>query len=285
MNAHQALDLIVGQARRGELIFPTNMAASLRLQRALGDPGCHLETAAELVLAEPLIAARLVAIANSVAYTRFGGRVSNVRAAVSLLGFTPLRSLVAAIVVRQLASEIADAELRHKAELLWQHCATVAALAKVLAREFTEIDPETALFAGIVHEIDGFYLLSRAAEFPALFKDDPGASGLKMRAVLVRCILQTLKIPRPVGGAVESLFDGSPVRPPVTVDDVLSLANTLAAVASPLAGWGGIGAETAVGIPDFSLGIPDFSRDGKTLTAVLESAADEIRSITESLLL
>jgi hypothetical protein len=285
MNANQALHLIVGQAGRGELVFPTNMAASLRLQRALGDPDCHLETAAELVLAEPLIAARLVTIANSVAYTRFGGRVSNVRAAVSLLGFTPLRSLVAVIVVRQLASEIVDAELRHKAEVLWQHSANVAALAKILAREFTEVDPETAMFAGIVHEIDGFYLLSRAAEFPALLKGDPGASGVKMRAELSRCILQALKIPKSVGMAVESLFDGSPVRPPVRADDVLLLANTLAAVASPLAGWGGIGVETAVGMPDFSLGIPDFSLDDKTLSTVLETTADEIRSLTDSLLL
>lgn len=284
MNKSQALELIVLQAVRDELIFPTNMAASLRLQRALGDPGCHLERAAEMVLAEPLIAARLVAIANSVAYTRFGGRISNVRTAVSLLGFNPLKSLVAVIVVRQLASEIADAGLRHKAELLWQHCANVAALAKVLAREFTGIDPETALFAGIVHEIDGFYLLSRATEFPALLDDDPGASSLEMRAALARCILRTLKIPKPVGNAVESLFARDPVRPPATTGDVLVLANALAAVASPLAGRGEASAESAVGMPDFSLGIPDFSVGDRTLTAVLEATADEIKAMTESLL-
>ena len=118
MNKQEALAHIVDQASRGELIFPTNMAASIRLQQALDDPGCHLEAAAKLVLAEPLVAARLVSIANSVAYTRYGGRVSNVRAAVSLLGFRPLRALVAAIVIRQLASEITDAALRQQAEQL-----------------------------------------------------------------------------------------------------------------------------------------------------------------------
>ncbi|MDI6745912.1 MAG: HDOD domain-containing protein [Rhodocyclaceae bacterium] len=278
MNAHQALALIVGQARRGELVFPTNMTASLRLQQALGDPDCHLETAAELVLAEPLIAARLVAIANSVAYTRFGGRVSNVRAAVSLLGFTPLRSLVAVIVVRQLASEIADAELRRQAERLWHHCATVASLAKVLAREFTEVDPETALFAGVVHEIDGFYLLSRAEEFPELLTDVSGKTGREMRQELASCIMQTLKIPRPVGDAVVRLFSGDPARPPVTAGDVLLLANQLTAVTSPLREWDGTGATPANNMPEFSV-------DGKTLTAVLETSADEIKSMAESLLL
>lgn len=108
MDRNQALQHIVRQARAGELIFPTRMAATLRLQRLLGDPDCHLDQVADMALAEPLVAARLVAIANSVAYTRFGGHVSNVRKAVGLLGFKPLRALVAVIVVRQLAEEIKD---------------------------------------------------------------------------------------------------------------------------------------------------------------------------------
>lgn len=238
-----------------------------------------------MALAEPLIAARLVAIANSVAYTRFGGRVSNVRAAVGLLGFNPLRSLVAVIVIRQLASEIADDGLRHKAEQLWQHCANVAALAKVLAREFTEVDPETALFAGVVHEIEGFYLLSRATEFPALLEGEPNTADNEARAALASCIFMALKIPKPVAAAMASLYADVPNQPPVTVGDVLLLANALAPVSSPLAGWGGASAVPAVGMPDFSSGMPDFSVDGRTLTAVLETAAEEIGSMTESLLL
>jgi hypothetical protein len=31
----------------------------------------------------------------------------------------------------------------------------------------TGVNEDTALFAGIVHEVGGFYLLSRAEEFPA----------------------------------------------------------------------------------------------------------------------
>ena len=47
----------------------------------------------------------------------------------------------------------------------------MAALAHVLSRRVSHVDAETAMFAGIVHEVGGFYLLSRAEEFPALLED------------------------------------------------------------------------------------------------------------------
>lgn len=277
MDRRDALKIIVGQAGRGELIFPTNVAASLKLQQALDDPGCHLEAAAELVLAEPLIAARLVAIANSVAYTRFGGKVSNVRSAVSLLGFKTLRSLVAAIIVRQISGSISDPALRAKADLLWQHCASVAALARVIARELTAVDPETALFAGIVHEISGFYLLSRAEEYPELVEGVPDQASQDDDLFLAHSVLQVLKVPRAVTSALESLYTDVRSSPPISLGDVLGLANDLASVASPLTG---IDEETA----SRTAASLDLVVGTKTLRVVLAEAEGEIRSMLEALL-
>lgn len=277
MDRLEALKIIVGQASRGELIFPTNVAASLKLQHALDDPGCHLEAAAELVLAEPLIAARLVAIANSVAYTRFGGKVSNVRAAVSVLGFKTLRSLVAAIIVRQISGSISDPALRTKADLLWQHCASVAALAKVIARELTEVDPETALFAGIVHEISGFYLLSRAEEYPALVGGAADESSQEDDLFLAHSVLQVLKVPRAVTSAVESLYAGVRSSPPVSLGDVLGLANDLASVVSPLTGIDEEVSSRAAASRDLVVG-------SKALRMILVECEGEIESILEALL-
>jgi HD-like signal output (HDOD) protein len=117
--------------------------------------------AARLVQAEPLLAARTVAIANSAAYNRSGNDVTNVRAAVQRVGFRTLGALAAP---SSCASWQRDhrSRLRAKADQLWQHSAHVAALAQVIARRVSFVDPETAMFAGIVHEVGGFYLLSRA---------------------------------------------------------------------------------------------------------------------------
>lgn len=278
MDRLETIKLIVEQAGRGELIFPTNVRASLKLQQALDDPDCHLEVAAQLVLAEPLIAARLVAIGNSVAYTRYGAKVDNVRTAVSLLGFKTLRSLVASIVVRQFSSAIVEPAIREKAELLWQHCAQVAALAKVIARQVTQLDPDTAMFAGIVHEIGGFYLLSRAEEFPGLLEGGPDRWAADTDRDLARSVLRILMVPKPVISAVESLWEGVRNIPPVTLGDTLVLANDLAPIHSPLTSSADASTLRAAECIDFEV------RD-KTLQAILAESADEIKSLTDALLI
>lgn len=270
MNPNPAIQDLVRQAANGELVFSANMAATLQLQRMLADPDCHLGAIADRVVAEPLIAARVVAIANSVAFTRFGGHVDNVRNAILQLGFQPLRALVAWVFVRQLAEQISDPELKARADALWQHCAQVAALAKVLAREFTRLDVESALFAGIVHEVDGFYLLSRAARRKDLLAEELDNA---TRAVLSAAVLQALKIPKPVFDAVIARFTQPLTLPPRTLADMLMLANQLARSSSPFAD--GI---VATPRPDL-----DFAADDKTLQGVLAANAGEIEAMVAAL--
>lgn len=277
MNRLEAIQHIIAQADQGELIFPTNMRAAINLQRALNDPDCHLESAAQLALGEPLIAARLVAIANSVAYTRYGAKVDNLRNAINLLGFKTLRSLVAAIIVRQFSGGIADPAIREKAELLWQHSAHVAALAKVIAAHLPQLDPDTALFAGIVHEIGGFYLLSRAEALPALLEDSPEGRPDDAERKLALRVLDILMVPQTVASAVESLWRGLHAIPPATLGDTLALANDLAAVPSPLPRSATAGIVQAAEPVDFEI-------RGKMLQAILAESAGEIRSLTDMLL-
>lgn len=277
MDRLEALKTIAAEAGRGELAFPTNVEATLKLQRALADPGCHLEDAARLVQAEPLLAARTVAIANSAAYNRGGSDVTNVRAAVQRVGFRTLEALAAAVIVRQLAGEILDPGLRARAGQLWQHCAHVAALAQVIARRVSLVDPDTALFAGIVHEVGGFYLLSRAEQFPGIIEGGAEAWIRHGEVAIGRGVLSRLGVPGPVMGAIEALWDGLRALPPETLGDTLLLANDLAPVGSPLHERPGATSPQAAATIDFAVG------DG-TLARVLAESADEVRSLTAALL-
>ncbi|RZA34330.1 MAG: HDOD domain-containing protein [Lysobacteraceae bacterium] len=287
MDRLSALKSIAAQASRGELSFPTNVDATLRLQRALNEPDCHTEMAARLVQAEPLLAARTVAIANSVAYNRAGHDVTNVRAAVQRVGFRTLGALAASVIVRQLASEIVDPGLRAKADALWIHSAHVAALAQVIARRVSFVDPETAMFAGIVHEVGGFYLLSRAEEFPGLLDDAAnGADGASCSAddwiehgevAIGRGVLLKLGVPVPVMGAIEALWNGMRALPPETLGDTLLLAKDLAPFPSPLHERPGATTLDSAATIDFTVG------EG-TLAQVLAESAEEVKSLTAALL-
>jgi HD-like signal output (HDOD) protein len=276
MDRLDALKSIAAQAGRGELAFPTHVNATLKLQRALGDPDCHVEEAARLVQTEPLLAARTVAIANSAAYNRSGNDVTNVKAAVQRVGFRPLGALVASVIVRQLAGGVTDPFLRAKADQLWQHSANVAALAQVIARRVSFVDPDTAMFAGIVHEVGGFYLLSRAGEFPGLL--DGGADEWieHGQVEIGRGVLRKLGVPAPVMDAIEALWHGMRALPPETLGDTLMLAKDLAPSPSPLLERPGFSPTQASATIDFAIG------DG-TLALILQESEEEVRSLVMAL--
>jgi HD-like signal output (HDOD) protein len=277
MNRLEAFRSIAVQAGRGELVFPTNVNASIKLQQALNDPNCHLEAASKLVMAEPLLSARTVAIANSAAYNRSGGEINNVRTAVMRLGFRTLNTITTSVIVRQLGRTISNPAMRIKSAQLWEHCAHVAATAHVLTGKLTNGDPETAMFAGIVHEVGGFYLLSRTDEFPGLLEggiEDWAEYGEKM---IGRAVLKKLGVPQPVVDAIESLWHGVRVLPPQSIGDVLLLAKELSPVPSPLqrsVAEAGIGGENLV---------DDYVGD-QSLRGLLDDSEEQIRSLTAALL-
>ncbi|MEC5215301.1 hypothetical protein RCH09_000231 [Actimicrobium sp. GrIS 1.19] len=280
MDKLDAYRIIAAQASHGELAFPTNVNASLKIQAALDDPECHIEKAVTLVAAEPLLSARTVAIANSVAYNPSGREVANVRVAVARLGFRTLRSLVAAMIVRQFASMVSDPILRVKSAQLWEHSAHVAALAFVLAKRVSKVDPETAFFAGIVHEVGGFYLLSRAAEFPGLLDGDGEDWRNFGERVIGRGVMKKLGVPEEIMTAMEAVWFGTRVLPPLTLGDTLHLAKDLAPVPSPFNPVDGSGEAYAM-----SAATIDFECGDGTLRSILEESADDVRSLTAALLM
>jgi HD-like signal output (HDOD) protein len=278
VNRLEIFGLIAAQAERGEIIFPTSVNAALRLQLALDDPDCHIEDAIKLVLGEPQLAARTVALANSAAFNRNGeATVTNVRAAVMRIGYRSLQMLVASLVVRQFGSRIVDPELRFKAEQLWEHTAHVAALAQVFARRVTFINPDTALFAAIVHEVGGFYLLSRADEFPGLLDADPENWVELCEEVVSREVMRKLSIPESVVAAIQSLRNGLLGMPPNTLLDTLLLANLFAPVQSPLA-------TKTLEQPAHEDTALDFVLDRATLDSILRESAEEFQLMSAALL-
>jgi hypothetical protein len=266
VNRIEAFGYIAAQAARGDISFPTSVNAVLRLQRALNDPDCHLEDAIRLVLGEPQLAARTVALANSSAFNAGGKPITNVRAAVTRVGYRNLQMLVASLAVRQFGSCIQDPDLRYKAEQLWEHTVQVAALAQVFARRVTFVNPDTAMFAGIVHEIGAFYLLMRADEFPGLLDDDEDRWGELCEEVVTREVGRRLALPEPVAEAVFDLRGGWLHMPPTSLLDTLLLANLYAEIPSPL--------RIEEPLPDHSESALDYLVDEATLHEIIGEATE-----------
>lgn len=279
MDRNQALTQVSDEAGRGELQFPTNSRVTMKLRQTLDDPDCHLDAAGKLIEADPLLSAQVVALANSVAFNASGREIADVRSAASRLGFATLRTLATARLTRQLADEATSPEQRRITAQLWQHSAHVGALARLIAKRISGENPEAALFAGLVHEIGGFYLLARSNQFPQLLEARPAEAAADGDAVdriavehtLSLAILRQLAVPTAVIDAVEHCAQGYLAMPPRSLGDTLLLADYLASVGSPL-----LPAEAAPAALDFSLG-------DETLLEILEQSNDEVASLTRAL--
>lgn len=270
---------IAKAAENGDLIFPSSADLALRVQRAIDDPDCSIDRLAKLVQADPVLAARVVAVANSVMYNRSGRVIDDVRSAVSRLGMNTLRVLAAAVVVRQMQGMAKSPQHRELAIRLWEHTAHVAALAQVIARRVTRVNPDTAFFAGILHEIGGFYLISKGAAHPGLLEAPPGsllAWDEGGAAAIGRAVLKHLGAPAAVLEAIEGLWKGYLAMPPQSLADTLLLADLLAPVESPLSELAGFGREGATTDIDLALG-------DQTLGGILAESRAEVDSLIDAL--
>ena len=272
----EAVQRLVADVGRGELSFPTHAEVALRIRLALDDPNIRLDDAAKLVQAEPLLAARVVAVANSVAFNRSGRSIADVRSAVSRLGFQLIRALATAVVMRQMSGTSLPARYRSLATRLWEHTAHVAALAHVVARRVTRQDPDVAMFAGIVHEVAGFFLLSRAEQYPMLIEGDPDIWAQEGEALVGRAVLSVLKVPQEVVDAIEAQWQGYLALPPENLGDTLLLADLLTPIESPLRPAAATSMENVHASVDMAVG-------ENTLANIVAESADELESLSTAL--
>jgi HD-like signal output (HDOD) protein len=152
----------------GDVVFPTCFDIVLRLRKVLQDPNHSLQEVASLVSIEPLISAKLLHLANSVAYNPSGTEVKDLKAAINRLGINTVRSAALSIVMAQMlrAKGMSDySEVTHE---LWQHSIKTAAAARVLAKTIPRINVDEAQLAGLIHDLGAFYMLYRATQYDEL---------------------------------------------------------------------------------------------------------------------
>ena len=249
------------------ITFPTFVDATVKVGRALDDPAMDADRLALVVSSEPLLAAKLVQLANSVAFNPAGKKIADVKTAVTRVGFTTVRSTAAAIAIAQVRASADLKDFREETERIWRHSLDVAAIAYVLARALTSLRPDEALFAGLVHDIGRFYLLARAARYPELaaHRDELEALIHEWHPAIGQTILQQLGLPEALTTAVAEHEVGAYRYPPRNLTDLVVLANLAA---------------QRRGQPDEpGTGLPDDS----PVLKVLAEAAAEVQSLVVAL--
>ena len=151
----------VKSAALGELSFPTSLDASRRVLKAVENPDIGMASLAKIVVAEPLLSAQVIRLANSVALYPTNQVVRDVKQAVVRVGMDPIKSLAMVLIMDQLRHSHRHSGCRDLSNRLWERSIHVAALAFVLILPI----PLGNLLPALTIGVFGFSLFQRDGLF------------------------------------------------------------------------------------------------------------------------
>lgn len=262
----------------GEVVsFPTFLDITFQVRTALKNPNLAIDQLGTLIGAEPLMSTKIIRLANSVAMNRSGRTIVDLNSAISRVGMESVRTLSFAVAMEQLLNSKKMAPFEAFSRRLWEHTVHVAALSRVLARRLTQVNPDEALFAGLVHDIGVFYLMSRAVNFPELVTDTAELEQLLVHwhDQIGHALLAAMGLPEELLRVVQEHEVERKVDSLKTLSDLIFVANRLAGIRH---GWRN---PALAGLPDPTTSCQFF--DAEALNTLLAESAEDVASLKAAL--
>jgi HD-like signal output (HDOD) protein len=218
---------LAGELSQGQVELPSVPDIVIKLQKTLSDENVTNETVVRLVGSEAMLAGKLMNMANSAALNGTGRKIADLRMAVARVGFNIVRSAALAFAVEQLRRSPEFKHLEGPLDLLWKSSVQIAALSHVIARRFSSLNGDTALLAGLMHNVGRIYILTRASKHPTLTADPLTFNSIvrDWHTNVAKALLENWRVADEIVEAVAGYEDmDREQRGPVTLTDVLSLA-------------------------------------------------------------
>jgi putative nucleotidyltransferase with HDIG domain len=155
----------------GQLQLPTLPEVALRVREVVDDENANAGEIAAIIAQDAALSARLIQVVNSPLY-RGRQEIDRLPMVIARLGNKLVRNLVTSQVMKQMfqaTNDVIDQRLR----AVWEHSVQVAAIARALAGQCSDVMPDQAMLAGLIHDIGTLPILYRAEERDELL-DSPG---------------------------------------------------------------------------------------------------------------
>ena len=269
---------LAAELSQGQVELPSVPEIVVRLQQTMSDENVTNDIVVRVIGSEPMLASKLLTMANSVALNTSGRKIADLPTAVARVGFNIVRSAALSFAVEQLRKASEYRHLEKQLDGLWKNSVQIAAMCHVIARRFSSLNGDTALLAGLMHNVGRIYILTRASKYPTLTADPLTFNSIvrDWHANVAKALLENWKVADEIVDAVAGYEDlDREARGPVTLTDVLSLAMLLERNRN--------GAE--MNVPDEGLikGLKRMQLQVRDCHAVLDESAEEIAALKSAL--
>ena len=143
----------------------------LRVRIALDDPDTTSENLATLLSVDPVLASRILVLANSTYYNAGGIKIESLGNAVGRIGFVTVRTTAISYAVELLHASEGLGALKSELRSTWSAALRRAAMSEVMARYCSKLNGDTAFIVGLLNQIGVLYIFSKYDEYPNLMRD------------------------------------------------------------------------------------------------------------------
>jgi HD-like signal output (HDOD) protein len=188
--------------------LPAFPEAVLRVQRALQSPETSAADIVAILSSDPGLAARVLRIVNSAAFKPASGEITDLRNAVSRLGFNTVRTVAIDFAMRQLRRRDAQSTMaREEIESISRDSLKVASVCYVIAKHYTRVNADQALLTGLLHGLGRLYIVMRAEETSDVTTVNIREVAAGWQATIGKAILESWGLPEALQHAVEHQDD------------------------------------------------------------------------------
>lgn len=156
---------------KNRIPLPTLPEITLKTRKLLDDRDTPFAKVSRVIGADAVLSTRLLRVANSPMY-RGNNSIDDVKSAVTRLGNTTVRNIVSSLAMQTLYQCSLPKEIKRLLLENWAHSLKTAAIAYFLAKNFTRLNPDEAMLAGLIHDIGTLPILEYAELYPELLHDE-----------------------------------------------------------------------------------------------------------------
>lgn len=165
------LQALEEKIKTNQLVLPSMPDVFLQVKKIVDDPSSNIGNIAKIIIRDPSLTARVLKVANNALY-RGDHEITNLQYAVSRMGLQLVKTLVTSHAITQMFNQPRGI-LKLFFNKLQNHSIEVSAHAYAIATNYSKLNPDDALLAGLVHNI-GYLPMAKCIEsFPEIQKE-PG---------------------------------------------------------------------------------------------------------------